>query len=176
MIDFNVSVFDDRVPFPIREKLWQFCVKSTFELSWSDTTDTEKYELNVNSRWTKEELETTQVLPYFKNCIEETDWFTKKNLFRVVLNLVRSNDVHYVHHHKDQQILLYYVNLDWIDGWYGETLFYNPKNLKEILYTSLYQPGRILLFDGYIPHAIRPQSVKGPKFRLSLSLFFDCEK
>ena len=26
----------------------------------------------------KEELETTQVLPYFKNCIEETDWFTKK--------------------------------------------------------------------------------------------------
>ena len=48
--------------------------------------------------------------------------------------------------------------------------------MKEILYTSLYQPGRILLFDGYIPHAIRPQSVKGPKFRLSLSLFFDCEK
>ena len=67
MIDFNVSVFDDRVPFPIREKLWQFCVKSTFELSWSDTTDTEKYELNVNSRWTEEELETTQVLPYFKS-------------------------------------------------------------------------------------------------------------
>ena len=27
---------------------------------------------------TKEELETTQVLPYFKNCIEETDWFTKR--------------------------------------------------------------------------------------------------
>ena len=97
-------------------------------------------------------------------------------MFRIVLNLVRSDDVHYVHHHKDQQVLLYYVNLDWVDGWYGETLFYNPKNLKEILYTSLYQPGRILLFDGYIPHAIRPQSVKGPKFRLSLSLFFDCEK
>ena len=41
MMDFNVSVFDDRIPFAIREKLWQFCVKSTFELSWSDTTDTE---------------------------------------------------------------------------------------------------------------------------------------
>ena len=56
MMDFNVSVFDDRIPFAIREKLWQFCVKSTFELSWSDTTDTEKYELNVNSRWTEEEF------------------------------------------------------------------------------------------------------------------------
>ena len=161
----HLSVFDNILPYDKKDDMWEHCLKANYKLGWADTEQPEKYELNVNSRWTKEELETTQVLPYFKNCIEETDWFTKKNLFRVVLNLVRSNDVHYVHHHKDQQILLYYVNLDWIDGWYGETLFYNPKNLKEILYTSLYQPGRIVLFDGSIPHAIRPQSIKGPKFR-----------
>ena len=69
--------------------------------------------------------------------------------------------------------VLYYINLDWRDGWHGETLFYNPNNLKEIIYTSLYIPGRIILFDGSIPHAIRPQSIKAPKFRFTLSLFFD---
>ena len=72
-----------------------------------------------------------------------------------------------------KQVLLYYVNLSWTDGWHGETLFYNPYNLKEVEYTSLYVPGRIILFDGTVPHAIRPQSVKATKFRLSLSLFFD---
>jgi len=172
-MNLNINVFDNKVPFPIREKLWQFCVKSTFELSWSDTTDPEKYELNVNSRWTSEELETTQMMSYFKECIDNTDWFTKNNLFRIVLNLVRPNDVHYIHHHENQQVLLYYVNLDWKDGWYGETMFYNSNNLHEVVYTSTYQPGRIILFDGSIPHAIRPQSIKAPKYRLSLSLFFD---
>ena len=81
--------------------------------------------------------------------------------------------MHYLHIHQKQQVCLYYVNLDWRDGWHGETLFYNPDNLKEIAYTSLYIPGRIILFDGSIPHAIRPQSVKAPKFRFTLSLFFD---
>ena len=88
------------------------------------------------------------------------------------MNVVKSNDVHYIHHHEGEQVLLYYVNLDWQDGWYGETLFFNPSNIKEVQYTSSFQPGRIILFDGSIPHAIRPQSIKAPKFRFTLSLFF----
>ena len=30
-----------------------------------------------------------------------------------------------------------------------------------------------LLFDGTIPHAIRPQSVAGPKFRITISMFYN---
>ena len=172
----HLSVFDNILPYDKKDDIWQYCIKSNYKLGWVDTEQPEKFDLNAHSHWSIDEFKLTGLLPHIQKCIDDTDWFTNKNLFRIVLTLVRADDVHYVHHHKDQQVLLYYVNLDWVDGWYGETLFYNPKNLKEILYTSLYQPGRILLFDGYIPHAIRPQSVKGPKFRLSLSLFFDCEK
>jgi hypothetical protein len=32
---------------------------------------------------------------------------------------------------------------------------------------------KIQIFDVNIPHALRPQSIKSPKFRLTLSLFFD---
>ena len=63
--------------------------------------------------------------------------------------------------------------MDWKDGWYGETIFYNPDNINDIVFTSPYIPGRIILFDGDIPHAIRPQSSKASKFRISLSLFFN---
>ena len=96
----------------------------------------------------------------------------KNKLSKIVCNLVKPDDVHYIHAHPDQHACLFYVNLDWRDGWHGETLFYNLEDLKEVAYTSLYIPGRIILFDGSIPHAIRPQSVKGPKFRFTLSLFF----
>ena len=168
-----INVFDDKVPFTVRNSLWNYCINSKYRLGWRDSDEPEKYDLNVHSGWTIEELESTNILPYIQECIDETDWFTKSKLSKIVCNLVRPDDVHYIHAHADKQACLFYVNLDWRDGWHGETLFYNLEDLKEVAYTSLYIPGRIILFDGSIPHAIRPQSVKGPKFRFTLSLFFD---
>ena len=168
----NLRVFDDKVPFDIRDVLWEFCVNSTFRLGWEDTDVPEKYDLNIYSEWTAKELVSTNIFPHITQCINETDWFVNKNLQSVVCNLIRPDDVHYMHIHHDLQVALYYVNLDWRDGWHGETIFYDPNNVKEIAHTSLYVPGRIILFDGSIPNAIRPQSVKAPKFRFTLSLFF----
>ena len=169
----GIQYFDDVVPYNIRETIWHCSVSADLKLGWEDSNQPEKYDLNIHSNWSNEELESTEILPQIKKCIDETDWFTNNKLSKVVCNLVRPDDVHYLHIHQKQQVCLYYVNLDWRDGWHGETLFYNPKVLKVIVYTSLYIPGRIILFDGSIPHAIRPQSVKAPKFRFTLSLFFD---
>ena len=76
----------------------------------------------------------------------------------------------------EEDIKRYYdivMKMDWQDGWYGETIFYDPDDINNIAYTSPYTPGRFILFDGSIPHTIRPQSIKAPKFRLSLSIFFE---
>ena len=169
----HLSVFDNIVPYNIRNDVWEYSIKSNYKLGWVDTDQPDKYDLNAYSHWSIEEFKLTKLLPHIQKCIDDTTWFTNKNLSKVICNLVRSNDVHYLHIHDKQQVCLYYVNLDWRDGWHGETLFYNPDNLSEIVYTSLYMSGRIILFDGSIPHAIRPQSVKAPKFRITLSLFFD---
>ena len=169
----DLKIFDDAVPYHVMEHMWNFCMHSRFYLGWSDSDETEKLENNAHSVWDISDIESTHMMPYFEKCIKDTRWFKNKQLSKIILNFVRPDDVHYIHHHNDQQVLLYYVNLSWTDGWHGETLFYNPYNLKEVEYTSLYVPGRIILFDGTVPHAIRPQSVKATKFRLSLSLFFD---
>ena len=168
----DLKIFDDVVPSNIRNTLWYCSVSADLKLGWEDSNDPEKYDLNIHSELRGSDLEPTGILPYFKKCTDETEWFKNKELHRVVLNLVRSNDVHYIHYHRDKHVLLYYVNLDWRDGWYGETLFYDPYDIEKISFTSVYKPGRIILFDGSIPHAIRPQSIKAPKFRFSLSLFF----
>ena len=55
----------------------------------------------------------------------------------------------------------------WVD------LSLNPDNINNIAYTTPYIPGRFILFDGSIPHTIRPQSSKAPKFRFTISIFFE---
>ena len=169
----DLNIFDNVVPYDVRTLIYLNSIKSEFKLGWEDTNEPEKYNLNIHKELAIGDLEYTGVLPYFQKCIDETAWFTHKKLSNIVLNLVRSDDVYYIHSHPMGQVLLYYINLEWMDGWYGETLFYDPYDFGKISFASPYKPGRIILFDGSIPHAIRPQSIKAPKFRFSLSLFFN---
>ncbi len=172
-MNLHLNVFDNKIPYIARYDIWKYCINSTYNLGWQDSEDSSKYELNLHSSWTQKELESSKIFPYVEDCIKETNWFTNRKINKIIVNLVRSDDVHFIHGHNDYQVALYYVNLDWQDGWYGETIFYDPDNISNIAYTTPYIPGRFILFDGSIPHSIRPQSSKAPKFRLTLSIFFE---
>jgi len=87
------------------------------------------------------------------------------------VNLSTPTDCHWAHTHKDHTVLLYYVNKHWKHDWAGETMFFND-DLSEVAYASVYKPGRIIVFDGEIPHSVRPQSSIAPNYRFTLSLFF----
>ena len=95
-------------------------------------------------------------------------------LSKVILNVTTASDSHFVHAHPESKVVLYYVNQEWKDGWHGETLFYS-ENLKDIVHANVYTPGRVIVFDGKIPHAIRPQSIIGPQFRYTLAMVFNKE-
>ncbi len=174
----HVECFDNIIPFHDREDLLDYCANSKFVLGWQDRTkiENEKHIPCIHSHWSKYDLEKSCIISYIDKCIQQTPWFTKKFVQSAVLNLTKSDDVHYIHAHQNYHVVVYYVNLDWEDGWYGETMFYNPNDLDEIVFTSAYKPGRIILFDGNIPHAIRPQSIKGPKYRMTLTVLFEDEK
>jgi len=170
----SVEYFDNIIPFKTRDNIFQLCSKSTFRLGWPDSEmEVEKATPCLHSCWSEERLNKSGIFPYIDQCIQKVPWFTHRNLHLIVLNLTQNADVHYIHVHPDQSAVLYYVNLEWRDGWHGETIFYNPSNLDEVLFTSVYKPGRIILFDGNTPHAIRPQSIKGPRYRMTLTLFFN---
>lgn len=172
-MNLHLNIHDNKIPYVIRENIWRYCINSTYTLGWQDSDDSDKYELNLHSSWTQKELESSRIFPYVEDCIRNTDWFTSRKISKIIVNLVRSDDVHFIHGHDDCQVVLYYINLDWQDGWYGETIFYDPDDTNNIAFTSPYIPGRFILFDGSIPHTIRPQSSKAPKFRLTMSIFFE---
>ena len=153
-----------------------FCVNSTFRLGWEDSyEETKKATKNLYSSWSEEDYKNSELEPYIKKAfsLSKSFKYNLDKLWRIKLNLVKSDDVHFIHTHNTHIVALYYVNLSWQDGWYGETIFYDPDDINNIAYTTPYTPGRFILFDGSIPHTIRPQSIKAPKFRLSLSIFFE---
>ena len=51
----HLNVFDDKVPFVVRDNLWNYCINSTYRLGWEDTDVPEKYDLNIHSHWSTED-------------------------------------------------------------------------------------------------------------------------
>ena len=169
----NIQFFDNKVSSVVQNDTFGYAKNAIFRLGWEDSLEPEKYTLNSHSGWTLDNVKTAGLWDPIQECIQECEFFPSHYVVdRIVVNLVRPCDVHYIHHHKNEFAVLYYINLEWRDGWHGETLFYNPHNLDEIICASVYKPGRIILFDGNIPHTIRPQSVEAPKYRFSVSVFF----
>ena len=62
----HLNFYDDKVPFIARDHLWNYCINSTYRLGWEDTDVPEKYDLNIHSHWSTEEIESTKILPHIK--------------------------------------------------------------------------------------------------------------
>ncbi len=88
------------------------------------------------------------------------------------INLAVPSSIQFQHTHPQKYTMLYYINMEWKPEYYGETLFFNDLG-TEVEYTSLFKPGRIVFFDGNIPHTIRPSSHIAPSYRFTLFASFN---
>ena len=171
--NYHIHVFDDVLPLTVRNHIYMQCRKSMYQLGWADSEVLERAAHNefLYSEYSLTDFENLGIIPYLMNT-PMSDMISGLCTNRIIVNLSTASDSYYVHSHPNQLALVYYVNLEWLDGWHGDTQFYS-NNLKDIEYTSPYTPGRIIVFDGDIPHAIRAPSRIGPKFRYTLSVFFN---
>jgi hypothetical protein len=171
-----IKVFDNKVPYDTMQQIYDFVCKSQYNLGWSDSSF-EKWSPNIHSNWTKDDVKNSMLFDCIKKLDDEEglNLNIDDNFYKCVVNLSKSNDYHFCHTHPNQMVILYYVNLEWHDGFGGETLFYNEK-LTDAIQVSSFVPGRFIVFDGQIPHTIRAQSSYGPDFRFTISYFVDVNK
>ena len=95
---------------------------------------------------------------------------------RGYVNLGIHGDVN--HMHSDGKLyytcktLLYYANQHWEYKWGGHTAFFdNNGNIKT---TVEVKPGRMVIFDGYIPHTVLPMNIRcSPSYRFTVALKFE---
>jgi hypothetical protein len=168
----RIAVYDDLFTLLDRQKFYDFATKSFFRLGWSDGAILENYaNMFVYSSYSKEDLDNLEILNKIKDseAANELDGYV---LHQCMLNLSTASDTNYVHSHAESKVLLYYVNLEWRDGWHGETLFFDEP-CKNIVFANPYTPGRLISFDATIPHTIRPQSHIAAKYRFTLAIIFN---
>ena len=103
---------------------------------------------------------------------EFADKIKNRQLVKATINSSTASQANFPHCDCDSFTMIYYMNLDWKPEWAGETVFFN-ENTTEIELASIYKPNRAILFDGHIPHQLRPQSILSPNFRFSLAMFFE---
>jgi len=169
----QIDVLDGVFPLSFRIAAYDFCRNSLFKIGWSDSIVPERKanDFFLHSTYSSDDLNNLGILPFLENSAvkELTEGLT---LEKSILNLSVSSDVNYVHTHPEKKVVLYYANLDWREGWHGETQFYS-ENLKNIQFSTPYTPGRVIVFDADIPHTIRPQSSIATQHRFTLALCYN---
>lgn len=168
LVDRNksIKVFDNVLQLGQRQSLYKFIAKSNFCIGWTDS-DVIDSQSNLHSVYSNTDLDNFCIFDYIQNTAvaKEIEGY---ELAQAVVNLSMPSDYHFIHAHPYDKVLLYYANIEWRDGWHGETLFFD-ESCKDVVFTSAYTPGRFILFDGDIPHAIRPQSIIATKYRFTFS-------
>ena len=172
MSERDIKIYDNVFTYNFMSKLYRHAIEADYNIGWADTNIIEnRGRVFMFSLWDLPDFIKSGFLDNIKN----DDLLKKiKNRFpsRCVINCGTFGDIYHPHVHGDKEVLLYYVNLDWKVEWNGETAFYSD-NLKEITLANPYVPGRMVWFDGKTPHSIKPQTHSAPKYRFTISLFFD---
>jgi hypothetical protein len=165
----RIAVYDGLFDLRFRQKVFEYAYSSYFVLGWADGSIIENQGIRyLHSNYSDKDLQHLGIIDDISNTVafKELEGY---NISKAVLNLSTACNTNFVHAHSEDKVLLYYVNLEWKDGWHGETLFYS-EDLKDIVFASPYTPGRIIAFDADIPHTIRPQSHTAVQYRFSLAL------
>lgn len=168
----KIRVYDDLFTAEERSNFYGFANSSYFRLGWADGAIVEnQIHRFLHSTYSNDDLIRLGILDAIRNseAAHELDGYTTS---KCILNLSTPADANFVHVHPEDKILLYYVNLEWRDGWHGETLFFT-ENHKDIVFASPYTPGRLISFDAKIPHSIRPQSHLAHFYRFTLAIILN---
>ena len=108
-----------------------------------------------------------------RKVIDENISNTLYGYTRAYVNLGIHGDVNQMHTDCRKIVksitLLYYANRHWEYNWGGHTMFYDDDGNVKI--TVEVKPGRIVIFDGSIPHTVMPMNIRSsPVYRFTIAL------
>lgn len=167
-----INIYDNLISLDARSAMYNFILKSYFTIGYADSRQVEDTHVQyIASNYSEQDVEELGLLKYLKDTPVE-EHYKCLTFARCMVNLDVPSNVHFVHTHGEYVGLLYYANLRWETSWAGETLFFNDDQDK-VIAASVYKPGRVLVFDGMIPHTIRPQSIAGPQYRFTVAILFN---
>lgn len=169
-----IEIYDDAVSFNDRYKFFNYIKNSIFRVGGNDGAGQEQLDqiTQIYSVFTPTDIEKmglTETL-VFKNIAEKYQ-LAKRGLKLIRVNLSPPSERNFVHCDAAGFTVLYYASIAWKLEWGGHTLFMDDQ-LDQALHTCIYKPGRIVVFDGTIPHMIMTPTMLATQYRYSLALQF----
>ena len=162
----TIDVFDDAIPYARRCDIYQFLANSYYKITGGAGVTLEGgKDRAMQSMFTEEDLNNFGIM---KDLPLELHKIIKGyDALRSYSLLLNYSSVPYYHPDSPYKYtILYYADLKWDKDWGGETMFAN-QNATEIGYTSMYVPGRIVIFDSSIPHRPCTPIYNAPNHRLT---------
>jgi hypothetical protein len=166
-------VYDDLFSYHERKDWFMFVKNSVYKVNGSEDISYFNQPLQLYSSYSEKDLDNMGLLNStgFKQIFEEHK-LHNRIIRQSRVNLSPASERNNIHTDGNSLTLLYYCNLDWKIDWGGHTLFMDDK-LSEAEYTCLYKPGRIVLFDGSIPHMILNPTGVAEVHRFSFAIQFE---
>lgn len=150
-----ITVYDDYFSYYEKQNYFNFILKSLYRVNGADIAQS-SMQTQIFSSYSYDDVKLMGIFdsPGFAKISKEHNFYVM-NIAQVRVNLVTPFEKNIVHCDTNGVTFLYYCNLDWKLEYNGHTLFMND-DLTESEYTCLFKPGRVVVFDGTIPHMVMP--------------------
>ena len=168
----SIQVYDNLFSYGEREAWFDFISNSYFSLNGNDSflyPNQKQLVANYNELGIQNLGITNS--PGFHKVVAEHK--LTQPIIQARVNAMQSGNSTKIHQDGSSKTFLYYANLKWELDWGGHTIF-TDDNLESIEYTCVYKPGRVVVFDGMIPHMISTPSIPLNEypFRFSYAMQF----
>ncbi len=167
----SIFVYDNLFTYNERIRFYQFMRSSSFRIHNSDGINA--YLRNqFYSQYSVQDVDNLGIKDTegYKR-LDTIHKFSQRDLIQSRVNCTTPHEQcgYHIDYSKGSSTFLYYGNLKWDLTWSGQTIF-GSEDLNEIEYASFFIPGRVIVFDGSIPHMIVPPNMYAEEVRLSFSI------
>ena len=167
-----IQIHDDIFTEAFRSDIYLLAITAKYNIGWDDTSVFEHRQYPcLHHNLTKNEWEQLGLISRMRNQTLANK-LNELSFVSATINLAVPSSVQFQHTHPESKNLLYYINMEWKNEYCGETLFYDELG-NEVIKTSIFKPGRLVFFDGNIPHTIRPSAHVAPQYRFTLFVGFN---
>ena len=166
-----IEIFHNVLTEDHRAEFYMHAINANYKIGWDDTATFEYRQYPcLHADISRPDWRQLDFIAGIQN--EPMKDLVKNLQFdKAVINLATPSSIQFPHTHGSSTVITYYINPEWKKEYYGETIFYDD-SMTHCIGTSLYHTNSAVIFDGKIPHSIRPASHIAPSYRFSLSVFF----
>lgn len=164
-----IDVYDGLFSHHEQIQFSDFIKKSFFKIDGYDQNAL-PLEMQLHSQYSFEDtlsMGFTSHPAYF--ALDEKYGLSGMEIVQSRVNLTTPSEKNRVHTDNTGITILYYANMEWDTSWGGHTLFMDD-SLQDAEFTCLYKSGRVIVFDGSIPHMIMTPSNICPTYRTTFAI------